>query len=165
MRREVLRMPHPALKRTAAEVHDAGEIQRVVTDLLDTMAAAPRCVGIAAPQIGDEVRVAVMDVSEHPKAKESHGLLVLVNPTVVELSEATKVGREGCLSVPDFTADVRRPVEVVVEARTRDGATQRIEARGFEARCLLHEIDHLDGILFLDRVQSASEVFRRKSYG
>jgi peptide deformylase len=89
---------------------------------------------------------------------------VLINPVVVE-AEGSAIGREGCLSVPDFTADVRRATRVVVEALDDRGAPRRIEADAFEARCLLHEIDHLDGILFLDRVESASAVFRRKTYG
>jgi len=157
-------MPHPALKRRAAEATDPDEIERVVTDLLDTMAAAPRCVGIAAPQIAEEVRIATVDVTDHPKATSCAGLLILVNPVIVE-AHGAEVGREGCLSIPDFTADVRRASEVVVEARDRGGQPLRVEADGFEARCLLHEIDHLDGILFLDRVESPTQVFRRKSYG
>jgi peptide deformylase len=101
-----------------------------------------------------------VDVTGHPKAKSCAGRVVLVNPVVVE-EEGAKVGREGCLSVPQFTADVRRAARVVVE----DARGLRIEADAFEARCLLHEIDHLDGILFLDRVISASAVFRRRDYG
>jgi peptide deformylase len=94
----------------------------------------------------------------------SHGLLVLVNPRVVARSGA-EVGREGCLSIPDLTANVRRATRIVVEARVPEGRERRIETEGFEARCLLHEIDHLDGILFLDRVDSlATDVFRRKRY-
>jgi peptide deformylase len=158
--REVLRMPHPALKRRCAEIGDEDEIERVARDLLDTMDASPRCVGVAAPQIGEEVRICVVDVTAHPKAKSCAGRLVLVNPVVVE-AEGSKLGREGCLSVPQFTADVRRAARVVVE----DARGLRIAADAFEARCLLHEIDHLDGILFLDRVESASAVFRRKDYG
>jgi peptide deformylase len=157
-------MPHPALKRRATEASDPGEIARVVADLLDTMAAAPRCVGIAAPQIGEEVRIATVDVTGHPKATSCAGLLVLVNPVIVNAA-GTEVGREGCLSIPDFTADVRRATEVVVEATDRGGSPLRVAADGFEARCLQHEIDHLDGILFLDRVESPTQVFRRKSYG
>jgi peptide deformylase len=158
--REVLRMPHPALKRRCLEIDDEREIERLSRDLLDTMDASPRCVGVAAPQLGEEVRICVVDVTGHPKAKSCAGRVVLVNPVVVE-EEGAKVGREGCLSVPQFTADVRRAARVVVE----DARGLRIEADAFEARCLLHEIDHLDGILFLDRVISASAVFRRRDYG
>ena len=158
--REVLRVPHPDLKRVAREV-DAAEAERVATDLLDTMRSFPRCVGIAAPQIGELVRLVAVDVSEHPKAPPSHhGLLVLANPRVVA-SEGAEVAREGCLSIPDFTANIRRATRIRVEADAHDP----FDAEGFEARCILHEIDHLDGILFLDRVDSlATDVFRRKRY-
>jgi peptide deformylase len=162
--RAVLRMPHPALKRRCREIVDAGEIERIAGDLVDTMTASPRCVGVAAPQLGEEVRMAVIDVTGHAKARSCAGRVVLVNPVVVG-REGDRIGREGCLSVPDFTADVRRAARVVVEAMGVDGTALRIEADAFEARCLLHEIDHLDGILFLDRVESASAVFRRRDYG
>ena len=126
-------------------------------DLVDTMRASPRCTGIAATQVGELVRVIAVDVSKHRKAASSHGLLVLANPVVVASSGA-EVAREGCLSIPEFTANVRRATHVAIEAL----GGERVEADGFEARCLLHEIDHLDGILFLDRVESlATDVFRR----
>src|SRR4051812_20338067 len=108
-------MPHPVLKRVAAPADDPPEIERVVTDLLDTMAAAPRCVGIAAPQIGEEVRICTVDVTDHPKATSCAGLLVLVNPVVVEARGAA-VGPGGCLSIPDFTPAVRRATRVAGEA-------------------------------------------------
>lgn len=152
-------MPHPLLKRRCEEVAEPAEIERIGRDLLDTMAASPRCVGVAAPQIGEPVRMCVVDVSGHPKTRSCAGRLVLVNPVVVA-TEGAALGREGCLSVPDFTADVRRAKRVVVQAMDL-----RVEADAFEARCLLHEIDHLDGILFLDRVETAAAVFRRRDYG
>jgi peptide deformylase len=138
----------------------------VARDLLDTMRSFPGCVGIAAPQLDEMVRLIVVDVSEHPKAPETaHGELVLVNPAVTR-AEGAKVAREGCLSIPSLTANVRRATEIAVTARTPDGSPVEIESEGFEARCLLHEIDHLDGLLFLDRVDSlATDVFRRKRYG
>jgi peptide deformylase len=166
--REVLRYPHPALKHVARELDplvEPSEARRVAADLVDTMRSFPRCVGIAAPQLGEPVRVIVVDVSEHPRGQGGHGLLVLVNPMVVAAS-ASEVAREGCLSIPALTANVRRAVEVTVEAISPDGAPVRVDANGFEARCLQHEIDHLDGILFLDRVESLEhDVFRRQSHG
>ena len=165
--REVLRYPHPVLKREARALGDGERdvAAGVARDLLDTMRSFPRCVGIAAPQIDELVRIVVVDVTDHPKATACHGELVLVNPVVVSSSGA-EVAREGCLSIPDLTANVRRATEVTIEARDVDGAERRIETEGFEARCLLHEIDHLDGLLFLDRVDSlATDVFRRKQYG
>ena len=164
--RPVLRYPNPALKRDAREL-GAGEVeeaQRVAGDLVDTMRSFPGCVGLAAPQLAELVRMVAVDVSEHPKATTSHGLLMLVNPRVVR-EEGAVVAREGCLSIPHLTANVRRAERIELEARDPAGGAVRIETEGFEARCLLHEIDHLDGILFLDRVDSlATDVFRRKTY-
>jgi len=163
--RKVLRYPHASLKRVARETEPGEEAQRVARDLVDTMGSYTRCTGIAAPQIDELVRVVAVDVSEHPMATTSHGLLLLVNPRVVR-QEGAEVGREGCLSVPDYTANVRRASRIRLEALDHRGEEVRLETEGFEARCLLHEIDHLDGILFLDRVDSLkTDVFRRKRYG
>jgi len=156
--REVLRYPDRRLKEVCRPALRE-EAVRVAEDLLDTMRSFPGCVGIAAPQIGEMVRVAVVDVSEHPRAETSNGLLILVNPQV-EHAEGSEVMREGCLSIPDLTANVRRPSTI----RIRAGGVSA-ECHGFEARCVLHELDHLDGLLFLDRVESiAHDVFLRKVY-
>jgi len=160
--REVLRYPHPALKQAARELHPDDEegIARVAADLVDTMESFGHCVGLAATQLGELVRMVVVDVTWHKKATTSNGRLVLVNPRVVSAPGA-EVGREGCLSIPDLTANVRRATEIEVES---DGAV--IRSHGFEARCLQHELDHLDGLLFLDRVDSlTADVFRRKRRG
>jgi peptide deformylase len=138
--------------------------RELAVDLVDTMRAHPRCVGLAAPQIGATVRIIVVDVTVHPRATSSSGLIVLVNPVLAD-AHGSEVAREGCLSVPDFTANVRRATHVVVDGLTPDGDERRVDADGFEARCLLHELDHLDGVLFLDRVDSlATDVFRRRSF-
>ena len=156
--REVLLYPDPRLKEVAAPAQPA-DAERVAADLRATMATIGHCVGLAAPQIGELVRVVAVDVSGHPKAGEHNGELVLVNPRVVS-AEGSAIGREGCLSIPDLTANVRRAERVVVEH-----AAGTVESSGFEARCLQHEIDHLDGILFLDRVASiVDDVFRRRTY-
>ena len=157
--REVLRYPHPALKQECAPAQ-TDSIEAVAADLVETMRSFGHCVGIAAPQIGELTRMIAVDVRDHPMASSDNGLLVLANPTVVE-SQGADVAREGCLSLPDLTANVRRATRIVVE---HDGG--RLESEGFEARCLQHEIDHLDGILFLDRVDSLiDDVFRRRDYG
>jgi peptide deformylase len=164
--REVLRYPHPVLKQEARplESSESEIVARVARDLLDTMRSFQRCVGIAAPQIDELVRIVVVDVTDHPKATACHGELVLVNPVVVSSSGA-EVAREGCLSIPDLTANVRRATHATIEGREPDGGTRVVETEGFEARCLLHELDHLDGILFLDRVESlAHDLFVRKVY-
>ncbi len=124
------------------------------------MRAHERCVGLAANQIGALRRCVVVDVTGHKKANSCGGLIVLFDPVVVS-EEGAVVGREGCLSLPDLTANVRRATNVVVRGLGLDGALE-ITADAFEARALLHEIDHLDGILFLDRVTSVTEVFERR---
>jgi peptide deformylase len=161
--RPVLVLPHPLLKRVARPVDPRDtEATRVAADLVDTMRAHQRCVGLAAPQVGELIRVIVVDVRGHPKATSSNGLIELVNPELVSAAGG-ELGREGCLSVPDLTANVRRATRVVVEGHVPAGGRKRIESDGFEARALLHELDHLDGILFLDRVESvARDVFTRR---
>jgi peptide deformylase len=156
--REVLVYPHPTLKQVAAPAQ-AADADRVGRDLVETMRSFERCVGLAAPQLGELARVVAVDVRGHPKADTDNGLLVLANPRIVE-TEGSEIAREGCLSIPDLTANVRRATRIVVEHA--DGALQCL---GFEARCVQHELDHLDGVLFLDRVESlVDDVFRRRVY-
>jgi peptide deformylase len=162
--RDVLVHPDPLLKQVARRLQPTERelAERVAADLLDTMRAGPRTVGLAAPQIGELVRIVVVDCSTHPKTTANHGVMLLVNPAVVA-AEGSEIGREGCLSIPEITANVRRATAVVVEATDPSGADVRIETEGFEARALQHEIDHLDGVLILDRVASLdTDVFRRR---
>jgi len=127
----------------------------VARDLIDTMRSFPGCVGLAAPQIGELVRVAVVDCSEHPRAVDPNGLMVLLNPRIT-WSEGAELAREGCLSIPELTGNVRRATSLEIDGKL---------SVGFEARCIQHELDHLDGILFLDRVESlAHDLFVRKVY-
>jgi peptide deformylase len=156
--REVLLYPDRALKEVCAPAQER-EIDAVGRDLVETMRSFGHCVGLAAPQLGELVRMIVVDVRGHPKAETDNGLLLLANPRIAE-QEGSEIAREGCLSLPEMTANVRRATRIVVEHN--DG---QVECRGFEARCVAHEIDHLDGILFLDRVESlVDDVFRRKTY-
>lgn len=159
----VLRIPDRILKGIAAPVGGSSD-HDLVADLIDTMRASPGCVGLAAPQIGVSRRAFALDVTGHPKTKKCHGLLVVFDPVVID-SGGREVGREGCMSVPDLTANVARAKRVVVGGRTPGGEELVIETDAFEARALQHEIDHLDGFLILDRVASlATDVFRRKVY-
>ena len=160
----ILRYPHPLLKQRCREVGADDDLERASADLVDTMRGQPRCVGLAAPQIGETLRLVAIDVTDHPKAESCHGLLVLANPVIVR-ADGDELGREGCLSIPDLTANVRRATAIRVEAITPAGEPVEIEATAFEARVLQHELDHLDGILFLDRVVSKQDLFRRKTYG
>jgi len=151
------------LKQRASEVGDVTE-DELVADLLETMRASPACVGLAAPQIGVSRRVIAVDVSGHKKTTTCHGLVVLLDPVIVQAS-GREVGREGCMSVPDLTANVARATRVVVRGRTPGGDDGVIATEGFEARAIQHEIDHVNGLLILDRVASlATDVFRRRNY-
>lgn len=163
MVREVLRYPDPRLKIPATPVRRVGPAaRRLAEDLRDTAAAFPRTVGLAAPQIGAPWRVAVVDCTGHRRVPEPLGPTWLIDPVVVE-REGSEVGREGCLSLPDITANVRRATRVAVRALDLDGRERVLRAEGFEARAILHEIDHLDGVLILDRVASLLlDVFPRR---
>lgn len=162
--RPVLHYPAPVLKATASLVEPGADAEALAKDLVDTMRASPSCVGLAAPQIGVSARVFCMDVTGHPKARSCAGLVVLLNPLVVE-HNGSAVTREGCMSLPDFTGNVRRASEVTVRGTTPEGREREITADAFEARALQHEIDHLDGLLFLDRVSSlTADLFPRKRY-
>jgi peptide deformylase len=161
--REVLRYPDRRLKLPAAPVGAPGPaVHRLADDLLDTARSFPRTVGIAAPQIGELWRLAYVDCTGHKKVPDAQGPLWLIDPVLLE-SDGEEIGREGCLSLPDITANVRRPTRVAVEATDLDGTRRRIDATGFEARVILHEMDHLDGVLILDRVASLTlDVFPRR---
>jgi peptide deformylase len=136
----------------------------LAADLVATMRVSPGCVGLAAPQIGVSAQVFCVDVSGHPKAVTTHGTFVLCNAKIVEASR-WRPGREGCMSVPDLTGDVRRAARIVVEALL-PGSGERITLTtdAFEARAVQHEIDHCGGKLFLDRVAGAHAIHERRVY-
>jgi len=161
--RDVLRYPDRRLKTPAVPIGVPGPAaRRLAVDLRETAAHFPRTVGLAAPQIGALWRMVYVDCTGHKKVPDAHGPLWMIDP-VVTVATGAEVGREGCLSLPDITANVRRPTEIIVGYTDLDGERRTIEAHGFEARVILHEIDHLDGILILDRVSSLTlDVFERK---
>lgn len=161
----IRRFPDPRLKQPTRHVERIDDkVRRFIELLIRTMRHHPRCVGLAAPQVGSDLRIAVMDSSSHPKAVTSQGLLVLVNPQIT-VAEGTVVQREGCLSIPDLTANVRRAARVRLVAYDQFGSHRERSLGGFEAIVAQHEIDHLDGKLFLDRVANLkTDVFRRKTF-
>ena len=129
------------------------------------MVDAGHSVGIAAPQIGAIFRAAVVDVSKSKlgKKQENHGLLQMVNPEIIE-HEGSQIVREGCMSVPDYTGNVTRSESIVVQFLDQNQQLQVIRSEGFEAIAIQHELDHLDGLLLLDRVSSLKTgLFRRKN--
>ena len=155
---KILQYPDPVLKQKSAPVATFDpEANSCIVDLIDTLKAGPG-VGLAAPQIGVLKRIIVVDVT---LKSPGHGLFVLVNPVITD-SRGMKIVREGCLSIPEYTANIRRAEEVTVRGLDREGKELTIEATGFEAVCLQHEIDHLDGILFIDRIASVKSLFKRK---
>jgi peptide deformylase len=163
--REVVRAPHPVLSAAGPVVDPADpDVAQLCADLVTTMRVSPGCVGLAAPQLGVPGQAFCVDVSAHPKARTSHGLVILLNAEVVESSRQEK-GREGCMSVPDLTGDVKRATRIsVAGVLPVTGERVLITTDAFEARALQHEIDHCTGLLFLDRVVGAHAVFSRKVY-
>jgi peptide deformylase len=139
----------PVLRQKAARIARVDDdVRRLVDDLFETMRAA-RGVGLAANQVGVPRRVAVVDVGEDDPPP-----VVLINPVIVERGAELETVEEGCLSIPEIFGDVERPARVVVEALDRDGTPYRVEGTGYKARAIQHEIDHLDGILFLDHLSA-----------
>lgn len=141
--RIIVKHPDPVLREKAKPVPQVTpNIQKLLTDMADTMYDAPG-VGLAAPQIGISKRVIVVDVGDE------HGLIELVNPEIIE-ADGDQFGPEGCLSIPGLQGDVRRKNRVKVKGLNRDGEEFVIEGTGYLARALQHEIDHLNGVLYVD---------------
>ena len=162
----IVRYPHPVLKKVCKRVETIdGTILSLIEDLLDTMHDGPGSVGVAAPQIGVILRVCVVDVSASRHGKDNnHGQLRMINPEI-SVRSGMAVMREGCMSVPGYTGDVERATEITVRFSEPDGTKREVKASGFEAVAIQHEMDHLDGILFLDRIMSIKTgLFRRKNY-
>jgi len=152
--------PDPVLRRRARSVERVDErIRRLMDDMLETMYAAPG-IGLAAPQVGESLRVIVADVSE---AKDRP--LRMVNPEITWRSETTAVAEEGCLSLPEIYGEVERPEAVEVRYLDENGAERTLRAEGLLARCLQHEVDHLDGVLFIDHLSPVRRNLLLRRYG
>jgi peptide deformylase len=162
---EILSYPDERLKQESTPVNGIDDALRAfIADLEETMDAGPGGVGIAAPQVGRFERIVIVDCSKTRKPVPNHGRLFLINPEITEW-EGMAVGREGCMSVPDYTGNVIRAEAVTLKALDMDGNEQEYRCEGFEARAIQHEMDHLDGMLFLDRLVSRrNDLFKRKVY-
>ena len=163
--RRVVRAPDSMLSTRGADVDptDLATIE-LAADLLATQAVSPGCVGLAAQQVGVGARVFSVDVSGHARTRTCHGAFVLCNAEVVSATRKER-GREGCLSVPDFTGDVARGRRLVIRGQLpRTGEWVEITTDGFEAVALAHEIDHTNGLLFLDRVSGPHGIHPRRTY-
>jgi peptide deformylase len=149
MIRPILKYGEQLLHETARPVEAiTADVTSVIADMVDTMYAAPG-IGLAAPQVGVPMRIFVVDIS---LGRDPSGLIVMVNPEFV-LREGMQLEEEGCLSVPGFNATVVRPERAIVKGLDRTGAEQQREGTGLLARAFQHEMDHLDGTLFVDRLR------------
>jgi peptide deformylase len=161
--RTILTHPDKRLRLPSPAVEEFGQgLENMFSALEATMRDGPGGVGIAAPQIGENIRLVVVDCRQSQRPCSHHGLLYMVNPHI-EHSEGEALGREGCLSVPDWVGTVPRSKIIRVNYDDAQGKSHIIECSGFEARVIQHEIDHLDGILFIDRVVSTKGLIRRLS--
>lgn len=149
--RPIITAPDPRLKKIAKAVESVdADVRRLMDDMLETMHAAPG-VGLAAPQVGVLQRVIVVDVSKDEAAPEPYRM---ANPELLWVSDDDASYEEGCLSLPDHYADVVRPAAIRVRYLDHEGETRELEADGLLATCIQHEIDHLDGILFVDHISA-----------
>ena len=161
---DILTVPDERLKQPSGSVQEFNaELRQFVQALEQTMRNGPGGVGIAASQVGRFQRIAIVDVSSKPKIKHN-GCMVLINPQITHWEDIAK-GREGCMSVPDFTGDVIRAECISIEAYDVNGMLQQYHCEGYEARAVQHEVNHMDKILFLDRLVSRrTDLFPRKVY-
>ncbi len=157
----ILTLPDPRLRQSCHPVESFDEELAVLVSELDaSMRSGPGGVGIAAPQLGVSSRIVLVDCSLGRFKSKNHGLLQMINPEIEE-AEGEMLGREGCLSVPDWVGMVPRAKCIAVTYHDVNGNRQRLETSAFEARVIQHEIDHLDGVLFIDRIISTKDLVRR----
>ena len=160
--REIRKYPDPVLRQKTDRVEtlDAA-LLRLIDDMVETMHAAPG-VGLAANQVGVPLQVAVIDLSSREEKGRRHPLLVLINPEMLS-QEGSVTEEEGCLSLPEYTEMVKRASKVKVRAQDRAGKSFEMEAEGLLAKALQHEIDHLNGLLFVDRLSALKkDIFKRR---
>lgn len=148
----ILTIPDTRLKAKCKPLDNVdGRVATLMDDMLETMYKAPG-IGLAAPQIGVLERLIVVDVTDHKNEKPNP--IAMVNPELILVSDELAVTQEGCLSIPEFYADVTRPAQVRVRYVDRDGEVREMDAEGLLATCIQHEIDHLNGVLFIDHLSS-----------
>ncbi|GAI15982.1 unnamed protein product, partial [marine sediment metagenome] len=145
-------LPDPVLRQKAKRVTKVDDsIQKLIDDMIDTLRADPNRAGLAAPQVGVPLRIAVIEVPEQE-------LITLINPEIVK-GEGERIVQEGCLSIPGYYGEIKRAVTVKVKARDRYGKEFRLKAQGLLAQALEQEIEHLDGILYIDHLESPEKLF------
>ncbi len=162
---KIILFPDGILREKSNPVSEFGaETSGYIGRLKELLYSNKGCVGIASPQVGVLKRIVIVDVTNHKKATQKSGVLTMINPEII-FSEGTSVNREGCLSVPDFTGNVERAERIAVKYLDETGAEIKLETNGFEAVVIQHEIDHLDGIIFIDRIKNIKrDLFKRVVY-
>jgi peptide deformylase len=156
--REIITLGHPTLRRKAHKVTKFGpELKQLVEDMIETMRAAPG-VGLAAPQVNVPEQVIVVELPADEETGDPAELYAFVNPEIVKASREVEEGQEGCLSIPGYVGEVERSVEIVVRGQDVYGKPQRIKAYDYLARIFQHEMDHLEGVLFIDRVTDPAKI-------
>jgi len=149
---QIRTLPDPVLRQKAKKVNKIDDsIQKLIDDMIDTVHADPNRAGLAAPQVGVLLRIAVIEVPEHE-------LITMVNPEIVK-KEGARIVQEGCLSVPGYFGEIKRAVTVKVKAQNRYGKEFRLKAQGLLAQALEQETEHLDGILYIDHIESQEKLF------
>lgn len=162
---DIIRQPDERLRQKSEPVASFDDaVSQLFQELEQAMLAGPGGVGVAAPQVGILKRMVVVDCRHSLRPCKNHGLLYMANPEIIERTDKEDLGREGCLSVPDWVGVVPRARRIVVRFQDAAGEWQEISAKGFEARVIQHELDHLDGVLFIDRVISTRDLVRRASH-
>lgn len=162
MVREIRKIGDPVLRRKAKKVEKVTrDVQKLVDDMVETMHAA-HGLGLAAPQIGILQRVAVVEIEASDSVPGSGMIYALINPEIVKVSEAKWVNQEGCLSIPGWRGDVERPVSITIKALDRSGNRIKLEVEGWVARAFQHEVDHLDGVMFIDKLVTPDRMWRVK---
>jgi peptide deformylase len=158
---EIVTNPATVLRQKARKISDFGsDLQSLIDDMVDTMREAPG-VGLAAPQVGVSLQLIVVEYSEKAEGQENEvppKLYTIVNPEIIRVSEEQEFGTEGCLSIPGFVGDVERPLAITLKGLNRRGKPLRIKADGWLARIFQHEVDHLNGVLFIDRAEKVWKV-------
>jgi peptide deformylase len=159
---EIVTLPQVILRQKARKVADFGPgLQTLVEDMIETMRQAPG-VGLAAPQVGEASRLIVVEFGDEDNEDVPPKLYVMVNPEITRASQETVIGTEGCLSVPGIQGDVERLEAVTVKGLNRHGRPMTVKAKGWLARIFQHEIDHLDGVLFVDRAEKVWQADERQ---
>jgi peptide deformylase len=156
--REIVTLPQPVLRRKARKVSEFGpQLQALVDDMVETMRAAPG-VGLAAPQVDVPMQVIVVEYGDEQDETVPPRLYVVVNPEIARASTETVIGNEACLSIPGLVGEVERPLTINIKGMNRQGKPIKIKASGWLARIFQHEIDHLEGVLFVDRAMKLWKV-------